>query len=213
MLNKRLNKYIIIVTKTCLMVHKANSSQTNVIKGILDDDPKTIANIYRENFGRISSMVNNFHNISLDADDVFQDGLTRAIINIRKGIFKGDSTFSTYLYSICRNICLKEYNKEKGIYKTSIIDTAEEVTEDNFASIQIMLKLKNKLKPECRHIIDLRFGIGLNVSNQAELRFDTIAKKMNIMPDNARQKFKRCMSKLLDLVKQTSLMENYQIIK
>ncbi len=195
------------------MVQKANSNQINMIEGILNDDPKTIANIYKDNFGRIKSMVNNFHNINIDAEDVFQDGLTRAIINIRKGVFKGDSAFSTYLYSICRNICLKEYNKGKGVFKTTVIDTAQEIEEDNFDSIQIMLKLKNKLKPECKQIIDLRFGIGLSEANQAELRFDAIAKKMNILPDNARQKFKRCMSKLLDLVKQTSLMENYQIIK
>lgn len=195
------------------MVQKANSSEIKVIKGILKDDPKTITNIYKENFGRISAMVNNFHNLSLSADDVFQDGLTRAVINIRNGKFKGESAFSTYLYGICRNICLKDYNKEKGVYKTTVIDTAQEFEEDNFHAIQLMLQLKNKLKPNCKQIIDLRFGIGLRESNQAELRFDAIAKKMNIMPDNARQIFKRCMGKLLDLVKQTSLMENFQIKK
>ena len=90
-------------------VHNIKSDQDIIIKGILSNDPSTIKSIYNDQFDKISAMVNNFMYINLEPDDVFQEGLTRAVINIRKGVFKGDSSFSTYLYGICRNLCLKEY--------------------------------------------------------------------------------------------------------
>ena len=191
------------------MVQKVKSTQVELIEGILNNDPQIIRNIYQENFDRIKVMVNNFYNLNMDADDVFQDGLTQAIINIRKGAFKGDSMFSTYLYGICRNICLKAYNKNKGHFSTELHDLPEEMNEDHFDSIQLLLKLKEQLNTDCKTIIDLRFGIGGVEKNKSELRFETIAKELNILPDNARQKFRRCMSKLMDLVKKTNLMETY----
>ncbi len=191
------------------MVQKANEDQLKLIIGINQNDPKILRAIYKENFQKIANMVHNFHNVYLDADDIFQDGLTQAVINVKNGKFNGDSLFSTYLFGICRNICLKEYNKQKGIYCVPIQDSEDETDDDYFDNIKIVLELKNKLHEECRKIIDLRFGIGSIEMNKEELRYEAIAEKMNILPDNARQKFKRCMSKLLELVNQTKLMQNF----
>lgn len=191
------------------MVQKANEDQLKLIRGINQNDPKILRAIYKENFQKIANMVHNFHNVYLDADDIFQDGLTQAVINVKNGKFNGDSLFSTYLFGICRNICLKEYNKQKGIYSVPIQDSEDETDDDYFDNIKIVLELKNKLQEECKKIIDLRFGIGSIEMNKEELRYEAIAEKMNILPDNARQKFKRCMSKLLELVNQTKLMQNF----
>lgn len=183
------------------MVHSNKSGQDKIVEGILKNDPYTIKHIYREHFGKISSMVNNFRYINPEPEDVFQEGLTRAVINIRKGVFKGDSSFSTYLYGICRNLCLKEYNRSKLLTTTGIGDIKEEVEDDYFDSIQLMLKLKEKLDDSCRTIIDLRFGIGNSENDSAGVvRFEVIAAKLNITADNARQRFGRCFSKLKMLV-------------
>ena len=181
-----------------LTVQTNKSDQNKIIEGILKNDPQTIKLIYSEHFGKISSMVNNFRYISLEPQDVFQEGLIRAVINIRKGDFKGDSSFSTYLYGICRNLCLKEYNRSKLLTTNEIADIKEEIEDDYFDSIQLMLKLKEKLDDSCKKIIDLRFGIGNNDSSIT--RFETIAAKLNISADNARQRFGRCFAKLKKLV-------------
>jgi len=91
------------------MAQSIKDDQTALIQGIKQGDSKVIRQVYRQDFAKIKTMVNNFQYIDLDAQDVFQEGLTRAIMNIRRGMFKGESAFSTYLYGICRNICLKEY--------------------------------------------------------------------------------------------------------
>jgi RNA polymerase sigma factor (sigma-70 family) len=181
-----------------LTVQTNKSDQDKIIEGILKNDPQIIKLIYREHFVKISSMVNNFRYTSLEPEDVFQEGLTRAVINIRKGVFKGDSSFSTYLYGICRNLCLKEYNRSKLLTTNEIGDVKEEIEDDYFDSIQLMLKLKDKLDDSCIRIIDLRFGIGNN--NSSVTRFEAIATKLNISADNARQRFGRCFAKLKKLV-------------
>jgi len=191
----------ISVTKIQSQVQRDKSAQQKLVEGILRNDTATIKQIYHGHFGKISSMVNNFKYINLEPDDVFQEGLTRAVINIRKGVFKGDSSFSTYLYSICRNICLKEYNRSKLHTTSEIKEIKDEVEDDHFDSIQMMLKLKEKLDDNCKAIIDLRFGIGNNGENfSAVTRFETIAAKLNISADNARQRFGRCFSKLKKLI-------------
>jgi len=184
-----------------IVVHNNKHEDDSIVKGILRDDPKTIKAIYNDQFGKINAMVNNFHFINIDADDVFQEGLTRAIINIRKGVFKGDSTFSTYLYSICRNICLKEYNRNKHLQASELNDIKEDLQDDYFDEIQLMLKLKDSIDDKCKSIIDLRFGIGNSTHMDNKIvRFEEIAKKLNISSDNARQRFGRCFSKLKELL-------------
>ena len=180
------------------MVLKVKKTDQDIIDGIIRNDSETIKLIYKNNFDRIESMVKGFRNISLDAQDVFQEGLTRAIINVRNGRFKGNSSFPTYLFGICRNLCLKDYRHSKPIVDKEMMDIQEEVEEDPFESLQLIVKLKDQLDDQCKRIIDLRFGI---VSGEGiSTRFESIAKVLDINTDNARQRFKRCFGKLKSLV-------------
>lgn len=179
---------------------KAEKTETvQIIEAILLNDSKIISQVYDQQFNSIKSMVNNFNYLELDAKDVFQEGLTRAIVNVRNGRFKGESAFSTYLYGICRNICLKNYNKNKGVYPTEIIEHAGQVEDDHFELLQVINAEKEKLGDECREIIDLRFGLESPIDST---RFDQIALLLNIKSDNARQRFGRCFAKLMKLLQQ-----------
>lgn len=170
-----------------------------VIKGILANDSRTIREIYKQQFNKIRSMVQNFHKLNIGAEDVFQEGLTRAIINVRKGRFNGESAFSTYLYGICNNVCLKEYRKNKHQLSNELKEVEDELPVDNFDIIQVIAKEKEKLDSNCQRIIDLRFGLN-NESDST--RFESIAEKLGIKPDNARQRFGRCFAKLMEMLQQ-----------
>ena len=179
---------------------KAEKTETvQIIEAILSNDSKIIRQVYDQQFNSIKSMVNNFKYLELDAKDVFQEGLTRAIVNVRNGRFKGESAFSTYLYGICRNICLKNYHKNKGVYTTEIVDHPDQVEDDHFELLQIINAEKEKLGDECREIIDLRFGLESPIDST---RFDQIALLLKIKSDNARQRFGRCFAKLMKLLQQ-----------
>ena len=179
---------------------KAEKTETvQIIEAILNNDSKIIRQVYDQQFNRIKIMVNNFKYLELDAKDVFQEGLTRAIVNVRNGRFKGESSFSTYLYGICRNICLKNYNKNKGVFTSEIADHTDQVEDDHFELLQIINAEKEKLGDECREIIDLRFGLESPIDST---RFDQIALLLKIKSDNARQRFGRCFAKLMKLLQQ-----------
>jgi len=170
-----------------------------IITGILNNDQKVIRLIYKNQYGKIKNMVHNFQNLNIDAEDVFQEGLTRAIINVRKGIFKGDSAFSTYLYSICNNICLKEYHRNKRINTSEVAHIGSEQEEDNFELLSLVIQVKNDMDENCRKIIELRFGLNEDTKN---LRFENIAQILGLKPANARQRFGRCFAKLLEKLQQ-----------
>lgn len=170
-----------------------------IVKAILVNDSNIIKLVYEQQFDKIRSMVHNFKHLQLDAEDVFQEGLTRAIVNVRKGSFKGDSAFSTYLYSICNNICLKEYHKSKKMSSAEVMDIEDEQQEDNFELLQLILQAKDILDEPCKTIIELRFGLDGDIDNT---RFEHIAQELGINAANARQRFGRCFAKLMQMLHQ-----------
>jgi RNA polymerase sigma factor (sigma-70 family) len=178
---------------------RANITDESIIKGIINHDEAAIGAVYREYHQKIKKMVYTFRNTTLDPDDIFQEGLTRAIINIREGRFRGESSFLTYLNSICRNICLKELSRKQS----GPIGTRDVIVEDNptdFEALDQLLKIRNQLDEKCRTIIDLRFGLETEGTGKSKA-FEEIAAELGLSPDNARQRFKRCLDKLREFVR------------
>ncbi len=191
------------VTKSNKSLQSAKTIDDEVVISILNNDSKMIQKIYEMNFEKIRKMVLNFNtHFDLNPKDIFQEGLVRCIINIRQGKFKGNSLFSTYLYSTCRHICLDEYKKAKNHtnYDDQFDAPAEEQgAEENYyyELLQKTIKAKNEIREKCREIIDLRFGMaGLPAEPKKCVRFEIIAEKLGIKADNARKRFERCLKEL-----------------
>ncbi|MDT8394570.1 MAG: sigma-70 family RNA polymerase sigma factor [Bacteroidales bacterium] len=172
----------------------------DIVDGILNNDNNIIVMIYKNYQNSIRKLVSNFGRLKLDADDVFQEGLSRAIVNIRNGKFMGDSSFHSYFYAICRNICLKEISKTMNETDMGYEQAGEEDEDREWDMISLMLDLRGQIDKPCREIIDLRFNINRAYSGHERLTpFDYIAEALNIQADNARQRFRRCMAKLSEL--------------
>ncbi len=180
------------------MVLNVKSSEQVIIDGILNNDSQTISLIYKKDYERIKNMVIGFNISGVTPEDIFQEGLTRAVINVRKGVFKGGSTFSTYLYGICRNLCLKAYSRQMPVSRMGDREIKEETNDDYFDELGLIVKLKERLDEQCKKIIDLRFGIV--GTKEKSTRFEAIANFLGINPDNARQRFRRCFAKLKSIV-------------
>lgn len=176
-----------------------------IIRGILEYGGSALESAYKTYFQSIRKMVYTFNNTSLNPEDIFQEGLTRAVINIREGRFRGESALLTYLNSICRNICLKELaRKQHGSIEGK--DFPQETAHDRFDLLPRILEVRNRLDEKCRLIIDLRFNIlEVNPDLKRPAReqcpsFEEIAERLSLSPDNARQRFKRCLDKLREYV-------------
>lgn len=177
---------------------RANITDENIIAGIINHDEAAIGLVYKEYHQKIKKMVYTFRNTALDPDDIFQEGLTRAIINIREGRFRGDSSFLTYLNSICRNICLKELAKKQNaqISENDFIPDSDNI---DFDALNHLLLIRKRLEEKCRTIIDMRFGLDGNETGKGSA-FEEIAVSLGITAENARQRFKRCLDKLREYV-------------
>ena len=171
-----------------------------IVAGIMSNDSKTLAIVYDKYLNSIRKLVSNYSRLKLDAGDVFQEGLSRVIVNIRNGKFRGDSSFHSYFYAVCRNICLKEINKVHEDNREIIERNEEDDSDKEWELIQLLLELRNKIDADCRDLIDLRFNIDRSYEGKERLTpFEYIAERLHIQTDNARQRFRRCMGKLSSL--------------
>jgi RNA polymerase sigma factor (sigma-70 family) len=158
-------------------------------------------------------MVWSFRNTVLQPEDIFQEGLTRVVINIQNGKFRGESSFLTYLNSVCRNVCLKELAKQQHTELSRDVEMEEE--SENFELIHALLTLKNRLEEKCKNIIDIRFNLNnsANSLNEEHLNksipFEDVARQLNLSAANARQRFKRCLNKLREYVMNDPEIKDY----
>jgi DNA-directed RNA polymerase specialized sigma24 family protein len=123
-------------------------------------DGKIISFLYKRNIAAIKKMANQYPNMIFEADDVHQEGMTRMIMNVRSGKFLGKSSIHSYLYSICRNICLKQYTGATNVSVNDWILEPSEVNEsDYFDLLQMIIDAKGILDENCVDIIDLRLHL------------------------------------------------------
>ena len=191
-------------------------SDEAILEGIRDNSNAVFGFIYKSYYPKIKRMVWSFRNTLLQPDDVFQEGLTRVVMNIRNDKFRGDSSFYTYLNSTCRNVCLKELSKHRFSAQESDVAYEDDAGE-NYELLNALVSLMHRLDEKCRTIIDLRFNISEQNRNEnpEEARkstpFETVAEQTGLSPANARQRFKRCIEKLREMVLQNpEINENYQ---
>lgn len=203
-------KTINILSQISLLKYKRKEyNDEEIILGIIRNDNNVVDFVYRKYLTIIRKMVFTFRNTVLDPEEIFQEGLTRAIINIQEGKFKRESAFGTYLNSICRNICLKQLsNICRG--ENIINDIEDEDNTDRLELLEAVSVIRDSINKKCKKIIDLRFNMGDIPGHKTDnnlLPFDDIARVLNISSDNARQRFRRCLDTL------RKLLQNDEVIK
>ncbi|WP_281615121.1 sigma-70 family RNA polymerase sigma factor [Flammeovirga sp. SubArs3] len=109
---------------------KINYTSEQIINNIIrkQNYSDTIKFIYQDNFDKILRMIIKMGGCEADAEDIFQDSLSKLIMSIETSQFKGRANISTYLYSICRNAWI---NMQKKQNKYSFFDeSADHLLED-----------------------------------------------------------------------------------
>ncbi len=105
-------------------------SDEDIIRGLRKRDNEVIQFIYGENFKGVSNLIINNSGSDDDAEDVFQESLIVLFKRLRdEPNFELNSTFSTYLYSICRLIWLKKLREGKKLDVTELNHEMEESIE------------------------------------------------------------------------------------
>lgn len=177
----------------------------DIITELINNQNLVIKSIYKTHYTSIKKLVYSFKNAALDPDEIFHEGLTRMIVNIRQGRFRGECSLYTYLNSICRNICLKLLARPKLLITEENLLQEDPENDNYYESLAFISKLKKQMSESCRVIIDIRFKQSeeILVTNSTDNKlhgFDEIAQRLDITVDNARQRFKRCLEQLRKMV-------------
>jgi len=117
--------------------------------------------LYRTQFRLTSAYIKQNNGTEEDAEDIFQELILVFIDILKKDKFRGESSVSTFLYALTRNIWLNELNRrgrskirdeifEKGKDKTDL--DVSHLIADRETKMQLM-KVVEKLGETCKKIL------------------------------------------------------------
>lgn len=132
-----------------------------LLRGLADNDKKSIETIYRENYSMIQSFVLNNNGSSDDARDIFQEAMVVLYEKAKLPSFLLSCQLKTYLYSICRRLWLKRLQQiskfssqveslEETVPVEEEIEEHEKVNNDFI----LMEHAMNKIGEPCKSLLD-----------------------------------------------------------
>lgn len=171
-------------------------SDEELVKKIVEKKDSTLFGVL---YDRYSKMVYNkcygFAKSQKEAEDLTQDVFLMLFVKL--GSFKGNSKFSTWLYSFTYNFCVNYVNRDKGRKisdkSNDIADTeyklSAEVTDESLLHLQVE-KLKKALEliePEDKTLLLLKYQDGVSIKElETLLEIGTSAVKMRLKRAKAR---------------------------
>ena len=133
------------------------------LDGIRNNDTGILNEIYDTCSKQILSYVFKNNGDENDGWDTFQDGLLILYKKVQDPHFQIKSSFSTYLFAICRFVWLQKLNKkskEEVTFSEFSQLIVEEGVEKQFIEVQrqaIYDKAFDKLSPECQELLRMSF--------------------------------------------------------
>jgi RNA polymerase sigma factor (sigma-70 family) len=135
-----------------------------------------------------------------DAKDIFQDGLSHLMVNIREGKFQGKSSLKTYLFRICANLWNTKFKRSQ---KLAEIKSDLPLSEETAVSPEEMMLYKeqeillsavlSQIGKSCKKVLGL-WSLSYSMNE--------IAQQMGYKSEGmARKKKYECFKKLMILLK------------
>lgn len=142
-----------------------------------------------------------------EAEEVSQDTFIKAFQSLSS--YRGESKFSTWLYSIAYRKALDRIRKKNKINTTELI---EEITESNFESIEnalhyIQEQERNEIIKKCILQLKEQEAAIITFYYYEDLTVKEIAKITQLTEDNIKVKLHRSRKKLFSLLKYFVLPE------
>ncbi len=177
-----------------------DESLVSAIKSGGREGDRAISYLLNKEFGKIRNLVTQRSGSDADAEDVFQEGVTALIMNIRKEKYRGESQLSTYLYGICKGIWYKRFLKQvrEKEQKNSLTVAEEdhltpEISLMDVEQQQQLVALFDRLREKCKEVL-LYWANGFAMQEIAEkLDYSNAQVVMN--------KKNKCLKQLQELMK------------
>jgi RNA polymerase sigma factor (sigma-70 family) len=171
-----------------------------ILHGLKDRDTRVLDYIYDNFYFQIKVLVTKNHGSEEDARDIYQDALMVIYQKQQKDSLTLSCSFSTYLYSVCRLLWLKQLEKRKQhIAITEESGIFVEVNDNILDIFNLNEKYKlyqdhfNRLSFSCQKVLELFLaGIPLKeIANILGFKSEQYAKKRKY----------QCKEKLVNSIK------------
>ena len=184
----------------------AEYSDAELIDGLRSNDFGVLDAIYVQNLPKVTNMIVQNKGSENDARDVFQDAVVVLFKRLKEPDFTINSSFSNYLYGICKFIWLRQLKKK---HRT-------EVTLSNESALKGELSIENELfETEQRKFYRAHFlQLGEDCQKVLQLFFNglslrEIAKKTGYTNDYAKRKKYKCKEQLAASIKSDKRFAEY----
>lgn len=172
-------------------------SDNEIIEGIRQNNQAVLHAFYKMHFGSIHHLVVQNGGDEQEAKDVYQDGVIVLYEKIRDNKLALSSSLKTFLYSICRNLWLKQLDrKDKHVGKIEdqeefFVVEEEEVKDmqDEINRHEGMKLALDKLGEPCKSLITDYYINDLNMQQMT-------AKFGYTNADNTKNQKYKCMNRL-----------------
>lgn len=127
-----------------------------------DTNPdEAIRYLYRTQYSMTAAYIKQNSGTDEDAEDIFQEVVMVFIEVLKKNKFRAESSISTFLYSLTRNIWLNELKKRgRAKLRDAVFEKGKETTEMDVGYLMInrelkfqLMQLVDKLGETCKKIL------------------------------------------------------------
>jgi len=173
--------------------------QDKYIQYLLNNDQKGIKVIYETYLPRVEAILGKMGCSKNDSWEMFQESLIVIMSKAQRPDFQLDSSFYTFLVSICKfkwfNESKKKYKKNVTIENVGTLRVEEDVVEEinKMERFQLYKQKMAELGKECQQLLALFLN---------KMPLKNIAEELNFKSENAaKQKKYKCQKKLIELIK------------
>ena len=177
-------------------------TEDKIIKGFKENDHSFLSELYKEYYPTIERFVLYNTGREEDAKDLLQEAFLIVYQKIRSDEFALSSSFLTYLYSIIKNLWLKELrgHRTNGVVVKDLEDVEDVDYHINFekeyklnVEYFVFRKYFNQLSKSCKEIFKMFFE---------KYSYEEMAKVFNLKsPGVVRRRKYRCKEKLIESIK------------
>jgi len=148
-----------------------NFSDQALLNGLLEGRDEIILELYRGCFGTVRHYVLSNHGSEEDVKDIFQDALMVIFQKARRNELQLSCSLNTYIYSVCRNLWLKQISMRKKMVlqpenDEEITDPDSDIESWHHYNERVIFYRKTfeELSEDCKRILKL-FMSGESISN------------------------------------------------
>jgi RNA polymerase sigma factor (sigma-70 family) len=183
------------------MILEGGRRENTAMKEIYDQNWNMVINYVKANKGRKE-----------DGENMMQDAIMVVLLNVQKGVFRGESSLKNYLMRIVRNMWLNELRRQKPLEgHVEVLDGDQPALQElaelpreleliNDSKLVTLLQALDKLHKGCMAILKMFYWYEWPLNEIAEyLNYpseDSVKTKNKHSEDSVKTKKKRCMDEL-----------------